>query len=406
MNGSQKLSGPGAPAKGVGIRAGFSVLMFGYWAIICTGSFHSLFFSELGFDSGQVGVIMALNFLMGMIMPPLWGNVADKQKNIKTPFIVSIVCLSVLSGLLPLCRSILIGTLPLAVILYPLYFGVHSASYSLLDSWTIKLCNQSDGKYTYSSIRLFGSLGYAISSMLVAYFAGFVGVALPYFVGFFVGLFVLAWVRKRPQPVYTTEVKATKVNPLVLFQDPRMVFFILFAFVQSISLCTPGTFMPWLLRDVSAEPTLTGSISGFKVLFEATGLLLGGSVLVKRFKPTSVLLMSGVLFVADHALLSVVGVAQHIFMVQAIEGMAWGLFLSCAAQYIYRIAPEELTASSQSMLVTAQFAGNIVSSLLGGWMIGLVGIRVLFQGIAVLQLASTILFAFSLLRGRRQEVLE
>lgn len=380
--------------KGVGLYGGFSVLMFSYWAMVCSNAFHSTFIESMGMDSMQVGVIMAINYGVGMCSPPIWARFADKTKNIKGMLQLSVALMAIISLALAMTNGLKIGSLPLPILIFPLFFACYSASYSLLDSWTVKVGNQT-GKITYAQIRLFGSLGYAIAAMLVSWLAGLTSVLAPYIVGFVVGMFVLVWSRGRQQPEYElVSDKAASGGFKAILKDRRMVVFMVFAFTINICLVSPSTYMPWVLDGIGANKTLVGSIGGFKALVESMVMLLGGR-LIRKAKPTHILLAAGAFYIADQLSYLVAARLWQVFAIQLLEGAAYGLYLSCATQYVYNTAPKELTASAQSLLVVASFAGNIASNLMGGWIIGISGVNAFFTCTAVLMAAGVALLAFS-----------
>lgn len=379
---------------GVSLYAGFSVMMFSYWAMCCSGAFHSTYLEGLGLDSMEVGVAMAVNYGVGMLSPPIWARFADRTRNIKGMFQLSTCLMAAILLALVFIRDVKIGSFPLAVAVFPLYFACYSATYSLLDSWTVKVSNQT-GKMSYAQIRLYGSLGYAAASMLVSWIAGFGGIVVPYFAGFVIGVFVLGWSRGRPQPQYDEhDGGQVKGGFGTILKDRRALVFIVFAFTINVCLVSPITYMPWVLDGIGADKAIVGSIGGFKALMEAVIIFIAGRYL-RSIRPQYILLAAGACFVADQLSYLAVGQLWHVFAIQVVEGAAYGLYLSCATQYMYNIAPKELTASAQSVLVTASFAGNITSNLLGGWIIGMAGVDAFFTTTAALMAAGILMLGIS-----------
>ena len=124
-------------------RFTLSVMIFSYWAMMCTNAFHSIFLQNLGFNSIQIGIIMGISYTFGMLFPPFFGYIADKTQNIKIVFLFSVGVVVFSSIAMPLTQGIRFLSLPLPTLLLPIYIGMHSSSYSLMDSWIISVCNHS-----------------------------------------------------------------------------------------------------------------------------------------------------------------------------------------------------------------------------------------------------------------------
>lgn len=383
----------------VGISAGFSVLMFSFWAMMNIGAFHSSYLTSLGLNGVQVGVMMAVNYLMGMMSPPVFAGIADRRKDIKGLFRLSVAAIALLALALAFAKDAKILGLPLPVLIFPLLFIFYPAGYSLLDSWVIKVSNQS-GNITYAQIRLFGSLGYSLVAIGASYIAGIYGLVTPYVISFLIGTFVFLWSGGRPQPLYEdvpASVSKTKGSFRQIFADRRMAMFMIYALVFNMCMTTPLTFLPWVMERIGADTALVGSIGGSKAMFEAITMVFAAR-LVRRenIKLTNLLVLGGILYIVNQLSYVLSGNLLHVFGVQVLEGMGYGLYLSAATQYIYNITPRELTASAQSMLVTFSFAGYIAINLIGGWMTESFGVNSVFLFNAVLQSLVTVVFVLSL----------
>lgn len=375
-------------------RFTLSVMIFSYWAMMCTNAFHSIFLQNLGFNSIQIGIIMGISYTFGMLFPPFFGYIADKTQNIKIVFLFSVGVVVFSSIAMPLTQEVRFLSLPLPTLLLPIYIGMHSSSYSLMDSWIISVCNHSNGQLHYSMFRLWGSLGYALPVMIVTYITQQTSISVPYLCGFLIGIFLINWSSRLEKPPYEEKSSIKTAKASSFLKNHCFLIFLLFSFVIHLTFTSSQNYMPWLIEAVNADKTLFGAISGFKVLFEA-GTLFFGAKMVKKVPLYKILMLAGCLFFLENYLYCFI--ANSLFsicFIEILEGLGYGAFLVAAAQYVYELNPRELLASAQSLMVTVNFAGNIISSILGGWIIAVAGVRILFLITATCSLLVTLLFSY------------
>ena len=93
--------------------------------------------------------------------------------------------------------------------------------------------------------------------------------------------------------------------------------------------------------------------------------------------------------------------ATMIFGIQLIQGLAYGLYVSCSVDYAYKLAPKSLTASAQSFMWMSNAVGTVLSNLTGGWLIAAIGASGLYRVNSFIVLAGFILFVLSFPFGEK-----
>jgi len=379
-------------------------MQFTFWAGMGCLAFNAQLLKSCNFDSNTVGLLMALNCLAGIIAPPIWGYVTDKIRSIKRTFLI--VCsLNILSMLLlPASKYLLIGGVPTIIVMYPAFALFFAPTNSLLDSWTVTTSNANG--FTYSSARLFGSLGYAILATLytlVLVVTRF-GEELPYIAGAGV-LCLLLVMAKRQKGEHAQQAEAqpairVKISPAALFKNYYFVMFMVFNVSLTISSSSTATFMPYILENIGSSPLLTGLVGGLRALTEMSVMILS-RVLVKRFKLSTLLGTVGVIYIGCLLSLQFVNSLLGVVIIQCIQGGGFGLYLSSAIQYAFTLAPSNLRATAQSMVTTTSYCGNIIASLLGGVLIGSIGVRSMLYVNTGIQIVFVLIYIGSFLFGRR-----
>lgn len=103
-------------------------------------------------------------------------------------------------------------------------------------------------------------------------------------------------------------------------------------------------------------------------------------------------MIAGGLYCLEHSLYLVSGSLLHIIILQGLEGIAYGFFLSVSSQRVFELAPQEIGATAQSLMTSFVFIANIAASLLGGYVVGWFGARKLYLFTAILQVSATALY--------------
>lgn len=397
--GAENLAAKMAQAKKT--RISFSVLIFLYWAALGTLAFNVLLLQDCGFTSTQVGIVMALNFMTGIVGPPIWGFVADRIRSMKKTFLIVMTATGIMTLLLPITRYVVLGSIPVVALTLPMFTLFRAPTGSLIDGWIVSVCNQYE-RLTYAQIRLWGSIGYAVMAMIFTFFAKQYSIAAPYYMSVVLIAVVVLLAARQPdeQRGQVQQQMAEKVNPLRLLKNYPFVVLLLFNTVLTLCSNASGSFMPYLIEEIGADATLYGVVAGCKALFEVP-IMLFGRKLIERYKLSTLVGVVGILYVVEQVSYQFVQTLPQIFAAQCVQGCAYGLYLSVAIQYAYTLAPRELSASAQSMVTTTMFTGSILSSLLGGWLIEVLSIRGLYRVTAMVLVVGLVLYASSFALQRR-----
>lgn len=280
----------------------------------------------------------------------------------------------------------------------------YSGSFSMLDNWLINICNQRKGELHYSSIRLWGSIGYATISILLTYIVKKSSSDIAYYASFLIGLLLLLLANRQDEPMYVHKKKSnSQLNPFNLFHNHIFTLFLFVNFMIHFSIYASTSFVPFLITEIGADRTYFSAISGLRGITEVPILLIG-SKLVTWFDRSFLLAGAGMILGIELLSYSFTNSLLQITVAQCAAGVAYGLFLCVGAQYVYDISPNELSASAQSLRIASVFVSQILASLLGGWFVDYCGARVMFFFIAIIQLLSTVVyFSVILISGRSKK---
>lgn len=382
----------------------FSALEAVFWASLSTLAFHVLFLQDCGFSSVQTGTMMAINNVVAIISPLLWGYLADRCGKIRPLFLAANVLLVIATLALPVSR---LGAAP-AVLPTAAALAVHqlayAGAYSLLEAWVIGICTERKGKWLYSHIRMWGAVGYSLFSVLLTYAARRFSISFAYYASAVFGLGVFFLVSRLPEGSHVPTDKRDKketVRPWLLFRSSAYVLLLVYTFILHLNLYAASTFIPYLMAEQGLDQSFASAISGIRGIAELP-IYITSAFLIRKFKPQGLLLLTGICYCIEHISYLLFGSMFSIVAAQILGGLAYGMYLSVAPQTARELSPGELHASAQTVIASSIFAGNIIASFLSGWIIELGSARMLYTLTTVLQIVITLSYGIGMTYIRRK----
>ena len=389
----RKDSKVGGPEGG---KHRYCALEFAFWASLSTLAFHVPMLEGAGFTSLQVGAMMAVNNVVAIVAPVAWGYVADRTGRVVRTFLLATGLVVFMTTALPLVLPIWFLDVPVVSIVMAGYQIGYAGAYSLLDALVVAVCRQNDD-WVYPQIRMWGAVGYFMFTMLLTFAAMRLGYGVVYIICAGLGVALSLGASRLPEPD-NRDVRADNapIDFRALLGNPLYLLLLGFTLFFHVTLYATSTFVPYLLRDLGLDMTVAGALSGIRGVAELPVYLLGGFLLAKVRRPQSVLVVAGVLYCLENISYLFCDSVWQIVVAQFVGGMGYGLFLTVSPSLAFELAPRELKASSQTLIASVVFAGNIVASIASGAIIDIAGARTLYLCTSVQQLIATGLYSLAL----------
>lgn len=371
---------PGPVAEAVPL-AGFYLLHF--TAIGITLPFLPAYLKSLDLSGTQVGLLLALYPLVAMVAPSLWGHLADRTG--RPDRVLSVIALGSLACFAPLLWLRRFEALALAYAAYALFA---SSTTTVIDSLTLHRVSLTGE--SYARIRLFGSVGFVLSStafgaLVLEVDGRVVAAAMSMLAAAF------AWsllVRSRTEP-------GPRAHPLagLSLLRHRDVALLLGCCCLHWIACAPfhGTFSIHVTA-LQLPPSVVGLSAGLGVVAEILVMLTYPRGL-GRLAPPIVLALACGASAVRWLLMSVVERAVPLILLQLLHGMTFGAFYTASVSYLASRVPPELRASGQALYVSVNFGlGGLIGFTAAGAGYDLLGGHRLFLVAAVLELVPALLF--------------
>lgn len=387
-------------------RVTFSAIEALYWMSMSMAPFQVLFLQSRGLDSVATGQIMAVISLIGVVMPSIWGFASDRLRSIKRVMIFCILTTALLRLLIPVMSWTPLSSARVEVGLLLVMTLFQVGMTPLLDAWVVGLL-QRHGNLDYSSVRMWGSLGYAAVVALMTPLIGWFSVDVVFLVCVVLAMpfLMLCTHQQDVQPALPPQGRQ-KANPLVLFKSFPFVSFLIFSTLIYMPTTVVTTYAAYFFEAIGENTSLVGLLIGLRTVMEAPGMLLH-SRMRKKYKVSAIMLMSAVLYVLEMALYQFAGSVTHLVLLAMLDGLCYGMLLPGIVCYAPMLAPESLRSTAQALCnVVCNSLAGVLLGLIGGQMIAKFGARALYVSVSAAALLGGLLFFISLIVQKRRSAIE
>ena len=385
----------------------FQVFQFVFWAgVACYTPYIVIFLMQKNVGISQIGLILTLSALSGVLSQPVWGLISDHIKSIKKVFVLCLLITAVLAIILSFMSSTVVIAAMLVIITF-----FYAPLIPLLDSWTVRAALE-DGKRSYGAVRLWGSIGFAILVTIMGRIVGGSSASLA-FIGYGAISCLTVLISLAVKDVRVdSSVKANgdaeqerhnkRADIARLLKNYNYVVFLVFTFFLYISMLSIFSFLPKLMDYVGGNAGLYGIAMAVSA-FSEVPILYFSSRLIKKYKATTLILLATVFYIIRLFIYSVAVSPILIILTQILQGLSYGLFLASYVYYIHSLAPEGLKTTAQT-IGNAVYTGmgGIVGNYVCGRVIDRYGIHAVYRFGAIEDIVIFFLFLLSVVLGRKR----
>ncbi|MGO0060380.1 MFS transporter [Brevibacillus fluminis] len=322
-------------------------------------SFLPVYLTSQGVSETQTGFMIGMGAFVGILSQPLWGVISDRKRTIKKVLQLALG-FSVLIGTLLFQMSHLVLLLLLVSLLYFFFLPTDP----LVESLNFQLAQKN--QIGYGSVRMFGALGFAISSLLIGYVTNRFSIdTLAYlFLGYGIFTFLLCFALTdapaSKKPLHFRELKA-------FLSTKRSIGFFLLIFLTALPSRMNDYFIGIYIGQLGGTMELVGQAWFVMTMIEVVFF----SIVHRFMKPGSelkVITFAAFFYTLRFLLCGLTLKPVFIVWYQLFQGVTFVLFYTAAIQYLYTIVPDEWKSTGQTVLAVLFFGvSGVVGSVLGGW---------------------------------------
>lgn len=345
-------------------------------------SFFPIYFRTIGMSGQEVGLLLAVGPLASIFAQPFWGYMSDRIKSIKKILLLALTFTSFIIVLLFQVNHFY-GFLVSMFVLFLFLSPVTALGDSLAQKTAIA------NNISFGRIRMWGSLGFGITSLLVGYILGEIGlgyISFPLIVLTFLAFFFALLL----QDVPSTKKPPTVLDAVKLAGNRKLLAFLFVILFISIPHRANDTFLGIYITDLGGSEAFIGWAWFIGVSAEATIFALA-PFWFKRYQATTFIIIATSVYIVRWILMGFAISPVIILFLQVLHGLSFGIFYICAFFMMSKLVPEQLQATGHVLFTTMFFGvSGIVGSMLGGYIIEMYSTVELYHFLSILTLLGLI----------------
>jgi PPP family 3-phenylpropionic acid transporter len=355
----------------------------------------TLYYRELGFQLGDIGGLLALASLVGLVSSPGWGSLSDRRRG--SPVILVAATGTVLGGIVLLALGPEVGALKTLVVAAGaalLGSGI-AGILPIIDARALETAGAA--RSDYGPLRAWGSFGFVISALGTG---AIVEATSPraFLVVMAVCMVATGAIGLALRP--PSDARARRYgSPLRdagrLFGPRGLGIFVLGSFLGWLGMQLVLSFTPLRFDELGAGATIIG-LSGAIAAGIEVPLMIAFPRLAASFGSNR-LLLAGAGFLMARSVVGALATSPELLLAASVfAGLGYALFLVAGVVYVSTHVPPELAATAQGIFQgVGSSLSQVTAAALGGSIAAATGIQGLFVLAAVLGVGAMLIVALA-----------
>jgi MFS transporter, PPP family, 3-phenylpropionic acid transporter len=371
-------------------RASLFYLAF-YFSMAAYLPFINVYFRTLGLSGWKIGVLSALLPAMSLLIVPALAVVADRRRWRVRLLAATVSGCAVSLTLLMLPRGFL-ALLPLMAV----FSAFYSPIVPLADTSIVGMAARYD--LNYGGMRLWGSLGFAVSAALFGGIWQYTGYRAMFAVAAGLSVVVAYLALSLDESGHSQRRQRTPLRAIV--QDRLLVAVLVTTFLAASSVGMEFTFVGIYMSNLGGSGLLVGLLFAVAAMFELPSMRYSGAI-AGRIGAGETLLLGYGLLVVSYLGYAAAPNPYALLACSVVRGLGFGLFYVSTIRMLNERAPAEWAATVQGISnATAYGLGQLITRPLGGRIYDVFGPRVLYLFCAAMVSSAAIIMALTVRPGR------
>ncbi|MBM7553387.1 MFS transporter [Thalassobacillus pellis] len=357
-------------------------LFFSNSIITLVISYLPIYFEDKGFTGSEIGFLLAIGPFIGLFSQPLWGYYSDKYKTVKKTLILCLIGLLISSIFL-----FNMDAFTSLVIIFAFFFLFMSALGGLGDNLAKK--TSMNNHIPFGKIRMWGSLGFACTSLITGKILSIIGIQYLYFPFFIIVAmtimigFLLNDASVSDKPIAFKDAAKLAVNK-------KLIFFLATVMFITTTHRTNDNFIGMYVTDLGGDEGLIGWLWFIGVFSEAL-VFAFSAYWFRRFQPLTFVIFAGFIYSFRWLFMSIADQPVEIMFLQLTHGICFAvLYVSCL-EFLSEIVPDELQSTGHLLFLSISFGlSGIIGALFGGFTLDNYGGSILYEIMGYMALTGTI----------------
>jgi len=354
-----------------------------YWMIFCpVFSYSSVYLLSRDFTNQQIGLVLAINSILAVILQPTLGAVADRAKHI--PLKAFISGLSMIALVMLVAVSFVGGAWWKLALIYIVVLALLQTVQPLINSMVFQFIN-AGANINFGPTRAGGSIAFAVLSTFMGVWLVKHPVSTLPWIG--VGLYLLlilltlffprveAFGKPLEKPLTLDSTSQPGTDKGFLTRYGRFLIFVIATALIFIFHNIINAYTAQILKSVGGTASDLGLTLTLTALSEVPALV-GFGFLSRRFKVRTLLIASAVFYVIRSFLFLAATSVWMIDLAMVIQGVSFAVYLPASVYYVDHLMNGSDKVKGQTFATSAMTLGGIFGSLVGGTLLDSSGVPV------------------------------
>ncbi|MFO7869614.1 MAG: MFS transporter [Bacteroidales bacterium] len=345
---------------------------FLYAAIAAWSSYFYVFLEdERALTGTEIGMIAAVQQINNIIFLPLWGMMSDRYGKRKIFLLLIGVSAVLLYGF------IVQGAFWYYFLFMIVFSALHNPLGALIDAFAINKSKEQNIPSSYGQMRLWASVGWAVSSLSTGYLIEATSLTSIFFVASF--FLICTWVisflyLNKKREVRSTHPPSFSTLKTVLLQHKKLFYFFMFILVFYILNSPTLNFINLYYKEIGASNTQIGYAYAVQAMCELPFMFFSAFIINKLGIRRVIL---GTMLVASLRLM-LYGFTTEPWIAIAIgslHGITLGMFIVSVIEYTNYIVPQSQNSTGQTLMYTFLGIGMSIGNFINGVLKDSIGLQ-------------------------------
>ncbi|MDQ0089525.1 MFS family permease [Paenibacillus anaericanus] len=356
-----------------------------YLAMSVLMPYTSLYFSERGYSSTTVGLILSLWALVSIVAQPIMGMINDRINNPRKILMICAIAAPVLGMGFQFVDG-MVGIIVLSVF----FAWFQSSAGPIGDSMAVEIASKKG--YSFGSIRLWGALSYAIGTFATGIIYNKFGYNNIFIYYLIICTTVCIVIMFFPGAKVTrSKISIYGQMGAVIRNKPFMIF-VVTSMLMMMSASINMNFLPLYFKEMGFNKSWIGSAFAIAALIEVP-MFWVATKLSRKIGRYQLLCVAAAIYGVQYFAMFIFSNVTLTLVVQLLNGIAYAFVAGTAVEVVQSYATKGTNATLQTIYaaVTAGL-GGIIGNTLGGIIIDRMGGQFLYLILFCLCIASSLLF--------------
>ena len=335
--------------------------------------FLPIYLQYKGLSGVRVGWVLAAGPLASILSQPFWGYMSDKHKTVQKILVICLVGF-LISSILFFQMDNFYYILSASLLLF--FFSTPIGA--LTDSLSQKVAQEIG--ISFGSIRVWGSIGFALSSLIVGAILNKLGIGSTSFILLPLILFTGYLILKLPDAKYDSNSKVSLKDLKLIIYNRSLMIFLLLSMFLTITQRMNDNFIGLYILELGGTESLVG-LAWFMALL-GEGIVFGLSFYwygKLKLHFLQYIMFAAAMYIVRWFSYAYVTKIVYIIFLQLLNGLTFAVFYLAAFAYISHLLPKKLHSTGHLFFITILFGvSGFFSAISGGIIMDTVGGRTLY----------------------------